>query len=77
MRCLFVNWKDGTSCQYTVPDDYQLPRALLHRRKRPHRLILPSPTDPRGIEAYLDVRDIRSALCVTLGADQRIIDTAA
>ena len=77
-RVLFVNWKDGSSSQISVPDDYQLPRTLgLRRRRRPHTLIVPKADSLANIEIYLDVPAIRSATLVTIAADQRILDTTA
>ena len=73
MRCLFVNWKHGAPSQFSVTDDYTLPRTLLGRR-RPKRLTI-FDTDAKT-ELYLDLNQIKSAFVVTVAPDQRIIETA-
>ena len=73
MRCLFVNWKHGDASQFSVPDNYTLDRRLAGRR-RPKRLsVFDTETNS---ELYLDLSQIRSCFVVTVGADQRVLDTA-
>jgi hypothetical protein len=73
MRCLFVNWKDGSSSQFTVPDDYRLPTELRRRRK-------PKTLTFLGLDAnaqvYLDRRQMRSAFCIDIADDRRVVNTS-
>jgi hypothetical protein len=73
MRCLFVNWKDGSSSQFTVPDDYRLPNELRRRRKPKTLTILDLDANA---EVYLDRRHIRSAFCIDIADDRRVVNTS-
>jgi hypothetical protein len=73
MRCLFVNWKDGSSSQFSVPDDYRLPTGLNRRRRKPKSLTMLD-LDANA-EVYLDRRQIRSAFAIDIGEDRRILNT--
>ena len=73
MRCLFVNWKDGSSSQYTVPDDYRLPVTLAGRLGKPKsRSFLDLDANA---EVYLDRRQIRSAFLIDIADGQRVLNT--
>lgn len=73
MRCLFVNWKDGSSSQFTVPDDYRLPVTLAGRLGKPRSLTILD-LDANA-EVYLDRRQIRSAFCIDIAADRQVLQT--
>ncbi len=74
MRCLFVNWKEGDSSQFTVPDDYRLPATLAGRLGKPKTLTILD-LDANA-ELYLDRRRIRSAFCIDVGPDRGVVNTA-
>ena len=74
MRCLFVNWRDGTSSQFTVPDDYRLPKTLAGRLGKPRTLTLLD-LDANA-EVYLDRRQIRSAFAMDIAPDRRVVDAS-
>lgn len=73
MRCLFVNWKEGDSSQFTVPDDYRLPTTLLRRRGKP--AVLTVLDLDANAELYLDRRAIRSAFCIDVASGGGVVDT--
>lgn len=79
MRCLFVNWNDGhPPSQFSVPDNYTLPRPRAHRRllrraSLPHTLTLMN--DDTHTEMLLDLKRIRSCYLVDIQPGERVIDT--
>ena len=73
MRCLFVNWKDGTASQFTVPADYHFSRTLGGRRKPKTLALLDLEANA---ELYLDRRQIRSAYLLDIADDQRVLSLA-
>jgi hypothetical protein len=73
MRCLFVNWKDGTSSQYSVPDSYRLERRLGRRRKPKSLELLDLDANA---ELYLDRRQIRSAFLLDIADGQQVLRAA-
>lgn len=74
-RCLFIAWNDGTSTQFTVPDDYRLSqRSLEDGRPLPRRLEVFD--ELHHAEVYLDVTQIRSAYVLDIAAD-RVVTAGA
>lgn len=74
VRYLFINWKDGEPpSQFSVPDDYTLERKGLRRRRLPPTLVVFN-AEVNG-ELYLNTKKIKSAMLVTIGDDQKIIET--
>ncbi len=74
MRCLFINWKEGDSSRFSVPDDYRLPQTLAGRLGKPRTLNVLD-LDANA-ELYLDRRRIRSAFLIDVPSDRSVVDLA-
>lgn len=74
-RCLFIRWKDGTSSQYSVPDDYTLTRRGLEQPPLPQQLEILDLG--QRAELYINTDQILSAYAIDIGADRIITGSPA
>lgn len=75
IRCLFINWNDGTpASQFTVPDDYRLSQKGLDGSPLPRTLEVFD--ELCRAEIYIDLTKIKSAMTLDIAAD-RVISAGA
>lgn len=71
IRCLFINWTDGSpASQFTVPDDYHL-QVDLAGNLRPERFTVYG--DALRTELWINAQTVRSAMVLDIPSDRPMV----